>query len=71
MRDLFGLLLRHLAHPDRRQRAVLQHGQMRKQVEMLEHHADVAPDLVDLLEVVGQLDAVDDDLAPAGAPPAG
>jgi hypothetical protein len=35
---------------------------MRKQVEVLEHHADFAADLVDLLEVVGQLDAVDDDL---------
>ena len=30
---------------------------------MLEHHADLAADLVDLLEVVGQLDAVDDDAA--------
>ena len=62
-RDLLGLLLRHLAHPDRRQRAVLQHGEMRKQVEVLEHHADFAAHLVDLLEVVGQLDAVDDDAA--------
>ena len=62
-RDLLGFLLRHLAHPDRRQRAVFQHGEMRKQVEMLEHHADVAAHLVDLLEVVGQLDAVDDDAA--------
>jgi hypothetical protein len=53
----------HLAHPDRRQRAVLQHGQVREQVEVLEHHADLAADLVDALEVVGQFDAVDDDLA--------
>ena len=30
---------------------------------MLEHHADLAADLVDLLEVVGELDAVDDDAA--------
>ena len=36
---------------------------MREQVEMLEHHADFAPDLVDLLQVVGEFDAVDDDLA--------
>src|ERR1700730_17402789 len=36
---------------------------MRKQVEMLEHHADLAADLVDLLEVRGEFDAVDDDLA--------
>ena len=30
---------------------------------MLEHHADLAADLVDALEIVGELDAVDDDLA--------
>jgi hypothetical protein len=36
---------------------------MRKQVEVLEHHADFAADLVDLLQIVGQFDAVDDDLA--------
>ena len=28
---------------------------------MLEHHADLAADFVDALEIVGQLDAVDDD----------
>jgi hypothetical protein len=36
---------------------------MRKQVEVLEHHADFAANLVDLLQIVGQFDAVDDDLA--------
>ena len=36
---------------------------MREQVEVLEHHADFAAHLVDLLQVVGELDAVDDDLA--------
>ena len=36
---------------------------MREQVEVLEHHADLAADLVDALEVVGELDAVDDDSA--------
>ena len=36
---------------------------MREQVEVLEHHPDLAPNLVDLLQIVGQLDAVDDDLA--------
>ena len=30
---------------------------------MLEHHADLAADLVDLLQVVGELDPVDDDPA--------
>ena len=36
---------------------------MREEVEVLEHHADLAPHLVDALQVVGKLDAVDDDLA--------
>ena len=36
---------------------------MREQVEVLEHHADLAADFVDFLQVVGQFDAVDDDLA--------
>src|SRR6266540_896159 len=60
-RDLVGLPLRHLAHPDRSERAVLQHGQMRKQVELLEHHPDLAAHLVDGLEILGELSAVDDD----------
>ena len=42
---------------------VLQHRQMREQVELLEHHADIAPDGVDVLQVVGQFNAIDDDLA--------
>ena len=61
--DLLGLLLRHLAHPDRRERAVFEDRQVREEVEVLEHHADLAAHLVDLLQVVGELDAVDDDLA--------
>ena len=36
---------------------------MREQVEVLEHHADFAPHLVDLLQVAGQFGAVDDDAA--------
>src|SRR5271169_2303341 len=36
---------------------------MREQVELLEHHADLAADRVDILDVRGQLDAGDDDLA--------
>ena len=39
---------------------------MRKEIELLEDHADVAAHLVDLLEIAGQLDAVDDDAAAAG-----
>ena len=36
---------------------------MREQVEVLEHHADLAAHLVDLLQIVGEFLAVDDDLA--------
>ena len=36
---------------------------MRKEIELLKDHADVAPHLVDLSDVAGQLDAVDDDPA--------
>ena len=36
---------------------------MREQIELLEHHADLAPDRVDALQVVGQFDAVDDNSA--------
>jgi hypothetical protein len=50
-RDLFGLLLGRLAHPDRRQRAVFQDRQMREQVEVLEHHPDLGPDPVDILQI--------------------
>nr|GEY82994.1 hypothetical protein [Tanacetum cinerariifolium] len=49
--DFFGLALGHLAHPHRRQRAVLQDGQVREQVEVLEHHADFATNRLDLLQI--------------------
>src|SRR5581483_8838783 len=61
-RDLLRLLLRHLADPDRRERTVLQHGQVWKQVEVLEHHADLAANLVNFLQVRRQLDTVDEDV---------
>ena len=38
-------------------------GQVWEQVELLEDHADLAPDRGDVADVVRQLDAVDDDLA--------
>src|SRR5258708_35181820 len=62
-RGRLGVLLRDIAHPDRRQRAVLQHRQMRKQVKTLEHHADLAPDFVDAPQIWTELDAIDHDLA--------
>ena len=69
--DLLGVLLGHLLHPDRRQGQVLEDGEVREQVERLEHHADLAADRLDVLDVVGERDAVDDDVARPGAPPAG
>ena len=36
---------------------------MGEQVEVLEHHADLAANLVNALEVAGEFDPVDDDLA--------
>ena len=36
---------------------------MREEVEVLEHHPDLGSHLVDVLQVAGQLDPVDDDLA--------
>ena len=58
-----GLGLGRLAHPGRRERQVLEHREMRKQVEVLEHHADLAPGGIDVLDVAGELDAVDHDVA--------
>ena len=46
-----------------RKNAVLQNGQVREQVEVLEHHPDFAPNRLDLLEVVGQLNPIHNDLA--------
>ena len=36
---------------------------MREKVEVLEHHADLAADFVDPLEVTGEFDPFDDDPA--------
>src|SRR3546814_12616626 len=41
-RTLLGLRLRQLQHGDRRLHAVLQRGHMGEEVEVLEHHADLA-----------------------------
>ena len=60
---LLGLGARHLLHPHRSKAQVVEHGEVGKQVEALEHHADFGADLVDLAQVVGELRAIDDDLA--------
>ena len=50
-REPLGLGARHLLHPDRGQAQVVQDGQMREQVERLEHHADLGADAVDLAQI--------------------
>jgi hypothetical protein len=62
-RERLGLAAWQPAHPDRGQDEVLEHGQVGKQVELLEHHAHLAADLLDLLQVVGQLGAIHHDLS--------
>ena len=62
-RHLLGLRLGHAARAHRRQRAVLQDGEVREQVELLEHHADLGAHRIDVLAAGGELDAVDHDAA--------
>src|SRR5262249_28858410 len=57
-----SLSFRHALHLDGRQCAILKHGQVGKQVEMLEHHPDLAADRVDPPDVAGEHHAVHDDL---------
>src|SRR5690625_2026817 len=53
----------HLADADRSKDDVLKHGQVREQVERLEHYAGLAPHQVDVLDVIGEFRAVNDDTA--------
>jgi hypothetical protein len=62
-RDGAGLVLVLVAHQPRRQHQVLDDGEMREEIEVLEHHADLAAHRVDVAAVLGQLMAVDDDAA--------
>ena len=63
-RRFFGFFLGCLTNPDRSQRAVFQNGQVREQVEVLEAHANLGPDLVDVFQIRRQ------DRAVHGDPPA-
>ena len=58
-----GFGLGFFQHPDGPQRKIFKHGQVREKVEMLEHHADIATDDLDVFEIVGKLGAVDNDTA--------
>ena len=61
--DRFGFDLWGFAHPDWRQGAILENGEVGEEVEGLEHHADFATHRIDILEVIGQAGAVDHDPA--------
>jgi hypothetical protein len=61
--DLLGTVAGPAAHPDRRQGDVLQRGQVREQVERLEDHPDLTAHSGDVANVIGELDAVHEDLA--------
>jgi len=61
--ELLGGRLAHPSHLTRCERDVVQHGEVGEQVELLEHHARLPPHLLDVAQVAGQLDAVDDDAA--------
>jgi len=58
----FRFLLGNLSHPYRAEGQVVQDCQVRKQIEVLEYHAHFCTDLLDVFDIVGQLDAVDDNL---------
>ena len=60
---LFGFFARLFLYPHRGDTAVLQHGEVREQVEVLEHHANAATNLLDTLDVLGQRHTADHDLA--------
>jgi len=57
--DLFSLLTRHVPNPNRTQSAVLENGQVREEIELLEYHPDIAPNQIYVLEVPRQLRAID------------
>jgi hypothetical protein len=54
----FGLFFGHLAHPHGRKGEVFQHGQVGKQVELLENHAHLFAHLVDGFDIVGEFHTV-------------
>ena len=57
----FGLGARRAADAAGRERDVLERGEVREEVELLEHHADLAADGVEVPHAVAQLDPVHHD----------
>ena len=59
----FRLGFRGFKYPDRTKRQIFQYRQMGKQIEVLKHHADFTTNRFDITQVVGDLGAIDNDLA--------
>ena len=53
---------RCLEHPDRTQRQVFKDRQVWKQIEVLEHHPDLAANRFDVPQIVGNLGTIHDDV---------
>ncbi len=58
-REFVRFCFRHFANPDGRERAVFQNCQMRKKVEALKNHADIAANCIKSCKVIRQLDPID------------
>ena len=65
-RPSLGLSPRHAFEFDRPQRQVVDHRQVREQVERLEHHVHRSAHLIDVRARIKKIDAVDMDRATAG-----
>ncbi len=61
-RFLFSFLPRPFAHSDGRQSDVVQDRQMGEEVELLKDHADLTADGSDVADIMGEFNAIHDDL---------
>jgi hypothetical protein len=62
-RYFFRLRLRPSTHPDGCKRDIVDHRQMGEEIELLKDHAGLHADAFDVAHIVGQFDAIDDDLS--------
>src|SRR4030067_3141766 len=60
----FRLFFGSLSYPDGSQGQILNNREVRKEVEVLENHAHLSPDLLNIFDVIDQLNAIDNDAAP-------
>src|SRR5688572_9879572 len=60
-RALLGLAARDLLHPPGGEREVVDHAQMRKEVELLKHDSDLLADPIELHALLRDLDALEED----------